>query len=145
MAAPKSVPRWVARLAVVPVPESAAMRSNASSTSVRVSCGDGAGAGRSRKVAQPTPVRRCRNSPDKYARCDLDFVSTGGAQRAADEADLLRARGRCSDGVGDGDEIGEQHAPILACSTDRRREPNLRRCAVASTTLRLRTVGQWVG
>ena len=71
VAAAKSTASSAARRACEPDPESAAMRANAASTTVNESVGPDAGVFRpcrsraSRSAAQPTPVRRWRNSPDK--------------------------------------------------------------------------------
>ena len=65
VAAPSRSPISRRRSAVDPLPASAPIRVNASSTSVRVSDACAAGGGASRSAAQPTPICRCGSSPDK--------------------------------------------------------------------------------
>jgi len=63
VAAAKSLPSSSRRRPWAPVPLTAAISPTARSTSSTVRVGTSAGGGRPRRLAQPTPVCRCRSSP----------------------------------------------------------------------------------
>jgi hypothetical protein len=67
------------RAACEPAPACAPIRSNAASTSVTPRLGSAAGGGMSRTEAQPTPICRCRSSPDRNATAGT--ISSGRSRR----------------------------------------------------------------
>jgi hypothetical protein len=73
--------RVALRAAVEPLPAVAATAPSAASASPSVSCGSGAGVPRSvPSVAQPTPIRPCRASPESHATAIS--TSSGAAPRS---------------------------------------------------------------
>ena len=81
VARPNSSPTSALRAAAEPFPVTAPIAAKAASTSAKPSVGAAAGGNPSRSAAQPTPICRCGNSPDRYATAI--GTSSGPASRSA--------------------------------------------------------------
>ena len=93
VAALSSSPTSSLRAAADPLPASAPIRVNASSTAPTVSDGFSAGGGAARSAAQPTPICRWGSSPDSQAT--TIGASCGDAERSAvASASILASRAR---------------------------------------------------
>ena len=121
VAAAKRSCRSSARRFVEPAPAVAASASRVASTCPTVRVGSAAGgASMPDSVRQPVPTRPCRASPASHAVAGSTSPGAAARSRAASVAALRRAGPGGPDSGGRGDDLAEQHRPIL--SRDDRRE-----------------------
>jgi hypothetical protein len=85
VAAAKRVPSNAARRACAPLPDTAPMSEKVASTPATVSEAWDAAGGRERSAAQPTPICRCRNSPESHDTT-IATTATSGAARLSRSA-----------------------------------------------------------
>ena len=78
------------RSACDPGPASRPIRSKAASTPATVRDGSGAGSGASRRAAQPTPIWRCRSSPERKATAGWTSPGSRRRRQAASRSTLAR-------------------------------------------------------
>ncbi len=90
--------------------------SKAASTSPTLSVGSAAGAGTSRSDAQPTPIRRCRSSPDRKATARPPRPARPGPAPRP-RRDLLGPAAGRRYGLRRGGQVGEQQAGHAARSS----------------------------
>ncbi|EUA55947.1 hypothetical protein I550_4104 [Mycobacterium intracellulare 1956] len=80
VAAANRVVRSAARRACAPLPDTAPISEKVASTAPTVSVAWEAGGGRERNAAQPTPIWRCRNSPDSQDTTIMTRAGSGAAR-----------------------------------------------------------------
>ena len=113
-----------ARRLVEPAPAVAASASSVVSTASTVSVGSAAGGasmpGERAPAGADAALPRLARQPRGGG---LDLGGRGRAEQGRERRRLGRAGARGPDGRGGGDDLGEQHRPILASTTDNAREP----------------------